>query len=353
MAVRVSAPAAGDRSAPASAGADLCVVHLARHANGIEPFQRFLDCYRRHPAGIEHELAILLKGFPDPQASEPYRRLAGEACAHWLEVPDDGFDLGAYRRAALALGHRRIAFLNSFSVIRADRWLEMLGSLADAPGVGAVGASGSWGSHSSHVRYDLGLGGPYRRVFADRESTHRVFAGLASGDPGDPGPGETGDPGDPAPEPAGAGGLRGRFQRSLHAAQGLVGHTLAFPAFPAPHLRSNALLIERELWLAVCESAPPDKLAAHRFESGRRGLSARLARRGLRVLVGGSDGNAYEAGQWPASRTFWQGQQENLLVADNQTLAYERGSDEVRRVLSGYAWGPHADPARAGLEVAA
>lgn len=322
----MSRPATCFAGAQAAPRAEVCVVHLARHANGIEPFARFVGSYRAHPAGVEHELAIVLKGFPDRETSEPYRQLAGQLCMHWLEVPDDGFDLGSYVRAAGLLGHRRLAFLNSFSAIRAGRWLEQLCSLADGPQVGAVGASGSWGSQSSHVRYDLRLGGPYRKVFSDPEAVRRAFGSLSPSQ---------------APE-----ARAGRLAHVLQSARGLVGHSLAFPAFPAPHLRSNGLLIDRELWLAVCDRLPRDKLAAYRLESGRRGLTARLTRRGLRVLVAGRDGIGYEPQEWPASRTFWQGEQENLLVEDNQTRAYERSAPEVRRVLAGYAWGSRAASAQ-------
>src|SRR5665213_1673531 len=40
-----------------------CVVHLVRAANGIEPFRAFLESYVRHPAGLQHELVLLFKGF--------------------------------------------------------------------------------------------------------------------------------------------------------------------------------------------------------------------------------------------------------------------------------------------------
>jgi len=44
------------------------------------------------------------------------------------------------------------------------------------------------------------------------------------------------------------------------------------------------------------------------------------------------------------SRTLWQGDQEGLLVADNQTLHYTHGDFELRHLLSTLAWGICADP---------
>jgi hypothetical protein len=68
---------------------------------------------------------------------------------------------------------------------------------------------------------------------------------------------------------------------------------------------------------------------------------------GLRVLVAGRNGRAYESSEWPASRTLWQGNQENLLVDDNQTRSYQEGDDDVRRALSGFAWGRLRDTGEA------
>jgi hypothetical protein len=38
---------------------------------------------------------------------------------------------------------------------------------------------------------------------------------------------------------------------------------------------------------------------------------------GFQVLVAGNDGKCYKLEDWLRSRTFWLGEQENLLVADN------------------------------------
>ncbi len=351
-----SQPAAVDRQRP-QAGSQLGVVHLVRRANGLEPFRGFLDSYRRHAGGVEHELVLVLKGFDEPRSSEPYRELAEDLAAGWLSVPDDGFDLGAYRHAAAALAHHRLLLLNSFSVILADGWLDLLAAAARAPRVGAVAASGSWGSQSSHLRYGLGLGGPYKGVFADRRSTDGVFAELAELAAG-------AQPAGDAESPRGAqsassaeslGGAADQPRRKpigtgIEIVRTMARQAVCFPAFPSPHLRTNGLLIERARWLRVCARAPRDKLAAHRLESGRGGITARLRAEGMEAVVVGRDGHSYDAEEWPASRTFWQGDQENLLIGDNQTRAYHDGDALRRRVLAGYAWGPSgapSEPARA------
>ena len=56
-----------------------------------------------------------------------------------------------------------------------------------------------------------------------------------------------------------------------------------------------------------------------------------------------SEGTSFEETHWARSRTLWQGDQELLLVADNQTRIYARGSLERRGLLSSFAWGRQAE----------
>jgi hypothetical protein len=65
---------------------------------------------------------------------------------------------------------------------------------------------------------------------------------------------------------------------------------------------------------------------------------------GLRPLVVGRNGEAYEKERWHLADTFRQGSQENLLVADNQTDRYAQADAATRAELSRCAWGEHARP---------
>ena len=86
---------------------------------------------------------------------------------------------------------------------------------------------------------------------------------------------------------------------------------------------------------------------AYALESGRHSLTRQVQALGLHALVVARDGSIYEEREWDASRTFWQGEQEGLLIADNQTRSYAAGSASRRWLLSSFAWGPKADPRRA------
>ncbi|MCA0246932.1 MAG: hypothetical protein LCH93_09975 [Proteobacteria bacterium] len=110
--------------------------------------------------------------------------------------------------------------------------------------------------------------------------------------------------------------------------------------FPNPHLRSNAFMIRRDHLLAIRPDVPfSTKLDAHLFEHGTNSLTRLTLALGLKALVVGRNGRGYEPVWWPLSQTFRQGEQANLLVADNQTMAFETAPIADKRVLFRLAWG--------------
>jgi len=119
--------------------------------------------------------------------------------------------------------------------------------------------------------------------------------------------------------------------------------------FPNPHLRSNAFLISRELMNRVWPNFIVTKRGAYLWENGRKGFTPRIQGLNLRVLVAGKDGHSYAPDEWPRSGTFRQDNQQNLLVADNQTRGYDEADAEKRRQLSMYAWGTDLTLAREEL----
>jgi len=120
----------------------IAVVHLVRRQNGLAPLQRFLDSYRRHEAGAEHELILLYKGFGKELPAEYAQAPAGISHQRML-FADRGFDLQPYFAAVARFGHRHFCFLNSFSRILAPGWLAMLRAPLASRTVGLVGATGS------------------------------------------------------------------------------------------------------------------------------------------------------------------------------------------------------------------
>jgi hypothetical protein len=123
-----------------------------------------------------------------------------------------------------------------------------------------------------------------------------------------------------------------------------------FDPFPSYHVRTNAFLVPRDVIRAVRTWSFETKLDAWRFESGRRCLLRQVERMGLSAAVVGADGEAYEKRRWHESNTFWQSQQQNLMVEDNQSRDYRDGDADRRLFLSLLAWGEVANPAMPPLD---
>jgi hypothetical protein len=307
--------------------AELAVLHLVRKANGQGPLIRFLDSYRTHPAGAEHELVLLLKGFDSDAERTSYMALAADLTDRSIVVQDTGFDIGSYLTAVRDLRCARYCLLNSFSRVLVTDWLARLDAALAAPGVGLAGASGSWGSIGSYARFMIGLGGPYARVFSDRRATNRALASLeAARDP-------------LAPE-------HGRLRRYTTSARALVDQSHGFRSFPTPHVRTTGVIVGHDVLERLRIAAPERKVDAYRLESGAGSITAQVRALGLDAVVVGHPGRAYEDEEWPHSHTFWAGEQENLLIADKQTDTYERADSAVRAILSAFAWGQGAPPSK-------
>jgi hypothetical protein len=272
----------------------LAVLYLWRGRDGgLDAGVEFLDSYRAFDAGCGHELIVLLKGWDGIPGVDQARE---RACAHAvrvIELPDGGYDFGAYFRAARQVEHSLVCIFNTHSRIAAEGWLANLRKAAERRDVGAAGATGSWGTLTPRAR----------------------------------GPGVS---------------LLGLAAWPLRFAA----HIGRFPAFPNPHLRSNALLLRRERFLTFAEEVvfPTRKSDAHFLESGRGSLSMSLRAQGLRPVVVGADGDSFDPTDWPASGTFRVPGQPNLMVADNQTRNYMAADRHMRRILEFAAWGKTMTP---------
>lgn len=298
--------------------AGLAVVHLARKQNGIAPFERFLASWQSHPAGMQHDLVILFKGFRGscPEHDALLARIPHRS----LFVSDRGFDLNAYFEALGQLDHSRFCFLNSYSRILVDGWLEKMNRWCDASDVGLVGATGSCQSIAGgYTREERQL----RSLSPATQFWRRIGRALRDRRP------------------------NANAQRALRVVLRMAGvwrPSRDFPPFPNPHVRTNAFMASRDTLCRVRLGPLRMKLSAYKFESGKHSLTNQVRSLGLRVLVVGRDGEGYDPERWHLSNTFWQSREENLLIADNQTELYLSADAATRAELAQYAWGEQARP---------
>jgi hypothetical protein len=311
---------------------DLALVHLVRKENGPEPFRAFLESYRAADAGADHDLVLLLKGFDTQRDADEAAELAGGLDAQRLYVGDDGFDVGAYFTAVDRLEHARVCFVNSFTTVRAPGWLGLLEQALRTENAGIAGATGSWASHLSWFRFNLGLPTPYREAFPDRHwaqsqvlrltpDTRRVLAPVW-------------------------------LRHAIGTARALRFFVGRFGPFPAAHVRTNGFIVERELMRSLERTPIRRKYDAFVVEGGHKSLTRQIEELGLRPLLAGADQHVYDVADWARSGVFWQRDQENVLLEDNQTRSYRDSDLDLRRYFATFAWGTEADPTDPAAAVA-
>lgn len=275
---------------------DTCVAYLVRIDEGLAPVQRFLNAYSAYDPGLPHRLLVLRRGFRTEDWWVPFASLFDGHGLHYeiLDVAVTGYDLGAYREAVGASSDDHICFLNTFSEVLCDGWLEHLYRSAQLPGVGLAGATGSY--ESVYSGYVAAL------------SVHRT--------------------------------IRNRWW--LPPVRGYIkAYSLRseYPAYPNPHVRTNGFLVTRSVARALRWGPFRTKDDTRRGESGWFGLSRQAEALGLRNVVAGRDGLSYEVADWQSSRTFRSGDQSNLMIADNRTREYDMSTAHERERLSLWAWG--------------
>lgn len=329
--------------------AEICVAHLVWRPLGLEPFRRFAASFLRHRPGVPCRLLLILNGFDARSYDE--RAFAGALEGtpfRTLLLPGKRQDIPAYFEAARASEAEYLCFLNSHSEILCDDWLAKMYGHARREGVGAVGATGSWASHNSRWRFLEGEPSEYDELFRGvAEPKKRERYGISEGLKEEL-----------ARKPLPRRLLYNLYYRGAVFPFYFVVNSVRHPLerrrvsaecapFPAPHLRTNAFMLRASLMRDLKAGRMPSKLDAYMFEGGREGMTGQIMRRGLKALVVGRDGKAYGPDEWHLSETLWQGEQRNLLVADNQTRDYASACTRQRTFLSRFAWGDKAAPAPA------
>lgn len=270
----------------------VCVVYLARAKNGLGPFQTFLESYRLFPAGMEHDLLVVFKGFRNQKDASAYLDHSKPLVFKTFFMRDFGFDLKGYGLAANHFDHSYFCCFNSFSELLHPNWLFNLYEHITRPEVGLAGATGSWESMYSNALQEQNVS------------------------------------------------LLNRVTRPVR----LATCRIAFDPFPNYHIRTTGFIVGRNVARAVWPGHFLTKRSAYLFENGKNSLTKRIIRMGLKPLVVGKDGVAYEKEDWARSRTFRNGDQENLWVADNQTRQYQSAAPETKTRLGRLAWGSSWNP---------
>jgi hypothetical protein len=344
----------------------IAAVYLARHAEGLQPLRRFLDAYRRNPAGIEHRLVVIYKGYRPPALAEARALFAAHPNTA-IEVDDTGFDIGSYLEAAMRLDDDQLCLMNTFTEPAAPGWLAMLAKRLQSEAVGIVGAMGSY--ESLHDTIKLSCKAAWLAEDPEVEYSERFdrYFGMYL---------EHAAPKWEAKRASAQSNRLGAvFAKALTPRKWLLRRRLdesfevhwkginqaerlndwsRIPAFPNPHIRTTGFLVRRHEFLR-CAWPTHSKRGSYEFESGHYGLTATLRRAGQAILVVGRDDREFDIPDWPSSKTFRLGDQANLLVTDGQSRAWAALDPARRATFVRFTWGdyvgsPPSDFPEIGLE---
>ena len=278
---------------------NVSVIHLVWLPYGTELFRKFLSSYCKYNSGYAHQFVILFNGVSSKQEVSAFLEIIDEMKIDYKPLVKYGFcqDLDAYFWAAEQLQSDHLLFLNSYAELLAEDWLKKYMEFANREDVGLIGATGSWQSY-------------YRSVFINNKwkweggkSWHENYT---------------------------------KFKLLIKAS---IYWRMLFPDFPNPHIRTNGFMIRQQLMLQLKRRPLKKKMDAYILESGYDSITRQVSRKGRRCIMIDKFGNGYAIKEWAKAKIFWTENQEDLLVADNQTEKYQLGDEETRQNLSYHAWG--------------
>jgi hypothetical protein len=299
---------------------DVGVIYLYRFSEGDGPVRRFLETYCGHPAGVDHDLNVIFKGFPDQESLACGRTLFANVPIKSVQVDDCGYDIGSYLKAAEVVHNRRLFFLNTFSQILADNWLQHFNRALDRPGTGLVGATGSWAANTAGyeatarfiTRRLLGLPAQFHQSFEDDQAEGNCSRAEQSS--------------------------KHSLKSYLFAPFEYGLRLYRYGRYPNPHIRTNAFMMDRDRFLSLDFPKFEVKSDTYKFESGRRSMTKQILRQNLNPVVVDRSGKVYGISEWNLSSTFRLGGQVNLIVADNRTMDYARANLRRREYLEKLTW---------------
>lgn len=282
----------------------ITVLYLSYIPYGKKYLKEFIESYKKYNSGIPHNLTILFNGFESENETIEFISLIEESkiiCE--IIFTNKKLDIDSYFDAATKLKTEYVLFLNTYSVLLTENWCKIYFENIIKTNVGLVGSTGALGDFSHTDDY-------YYRV-------KNVY----------------------------------KFKFKLIDIKKIIYFRFNYYPKVLPHLRTNAFMIKRELFLSLqykkirpfflnyFKALNKSKLTSLCFEHGTFSLTNQLLSRGLKPIIVGKNGIGYELNQWIESNTFWINKQENLIISDNQTKKFDDADLQNKKFMTYSAWG--------------
>lgn len=279
---------------------DIAIVHLIWLPFGIEYLIRFLNSYHQNKPRFPHDTVLLFNGVTHESETTEYHQYIRNNFPNFIYSSyymKTGQDIDAYLYAANQLKNAYLIFFNSYTIFNAKNWLEIYVNNFNGY-KGIISATASYESH-------------YSSVF--KNHPHQIELGK---------------------------GFSYNYRKYKLFIKAALYWRLLFKPFPNAHIRTNAFMIKRELFLQLRIKSPlKNKFEAYKVESGKNSITNQILQMGYEVGIVGRDGKYYELKECNKSNIFFQGNQENLLISDNQTERFTNASELQKKHLTYLAWG--------------
>lgn len=276
----------------------VAIIHLVWVPLGIGLFEKFINSFSACDPLEDSELIIVFAGVENRQEITPFIELKNNMnIAFEFYIRNQGQDLETYFWIANKIGHPVLLFFNSYSTLNSKKCLNIFVDNFK----GNMGMLSATASNQSH----------YSSVFANHTFKYEFDKSIGQ-----------------------------NFKKLKLLTKNLLYWRLLFTPYPNPHLRTNGFMIRRDVMLQLKIRLPiKNKFAAYLIESGKNSITNQILKMGLEVGMVGKSGNCYRIADWPTSHIFWKGNQEDLLVSDNQTNIYSGASQKEKSRLKFLAWG--------------
>ena len=277
---------------------NIAVIYLAWLPYGVSYLKDFLKSYSNNSSGHKHKLVFILNGieFSEKKMIDEFKELI-----HAADIPDfeiigfeKGQDIEIYQKVSEILHADYFLFLNTYSQFKKENWLKYYVQNWNEK-VGLIGATGSYASYYSSIIELTKFGlkyAPVSQKFRSMKYMIKMFM----------------------------------FQRNK------------FKRFPAPHVRTNAFFISRKIFRSLEKVSVENKMQAYYFENGKSSLTMQILALGYKCLIIDKFGKSYDIPEWHKSNIFWTGNQDNLLISDNQTKKYDNSTENEKKLLRTIAW---------------
>ena len=285
------------------------VIYLARGVDwGLNAAKTFIESYKKHPAGYPHHLIIAAKAWNTmPEEYQELKRLAEELNAIVIDLPDDGFEFTAYYRCALNLHSDFILCMTSSSVIQADNWLEKFAQkINDNKLLKMIGTCGSW---APTPKYDMIEWSQLKKQYTKKD-------------------------------------LKYYYDKYLYKIKCLlqyIKYKNQFSNFPNYHIRTNAFIIDRNLYIEYFNQKhkPKTKMDCYCYESGKFSLTNYICSNNYKLGILGKDNILYNKKDWNKSRTFCAQDTSNIIIRDKYDTYFKNLSSIKRCIYEKIIWGEY------------